>query len=150
MNGRRPMPTNLRILRGETRPSRLNRNEPKPAPRKPTCPKHLSPAAKRVFRAICVELRDMGLLSKADTFLIEVLSNAVVHYRANVEVVDLGGVLTRARDGNLVRNPASTPMRQHADLIVRVTAELGLSPSARSRLTAIPTERDDQIARRYF
>ena len=150
VSGPKPMPTKLRVLRGETRPSRLNRHEPAPRPKRPTAPKDLSPEAKRIWRATCAELEAMGLAQKAYEAVIYVFVVAVEQHRKAAALLSAGGLLIRGeRGGGLVKNPAGTQLVQFGSQIIKCAAELGLTPSALSRIQR-PDAADDEIARRYF
>lgn len=149
-SGRKPMPTSMKVLRGETRPSRLNRDEPRPAPRRPSCPSYMSASAKRAWRVICRELGAMGGLHAADAALVEVLANALAGYRGATTLVNQTGQLVKGRDGNIVRHPLLIVIKQHSDTIIRVSSELGLSPSARTRLVAAVSAEAEAIEETYF
>ena len=58
--GRRPLPTQLKILHGNPGGRPLNRREPKPRSTAPRCPNWLSPEAKRAWRATVKELEGDG------------------------------------------------------------------------------------------
>ena len=50
--GRKPLPTQLKVVRGTLRKDRANRNEPQGAPAIPTCPRHLGEEATREWRRV--------------------------------------------------------------------------------------------------
>jgi phage terminase small subunit len=66
MAGRRPIPTRLKLLRGNPGKRQLNRDEPTPAAEAPSCPSHLGKTARREWRRISRELLKLGLLTKPD------------------------------------------------------------------------------------
>ncbi|MFO7856529.1 MAG: P27 family phage terminase small subunit, partial [Paracoccaceae bacterium] len=59
MRGRKPKPTALAVLEG---PGRRPRRSPPP----PTCPAHLSPAAREGWKRLVEVLDEMGVLTRAD------------------------------------------------------------------------------------
>ena len=62
MRGRKPTPTQVKILRGNPGRRPLNEGEPQPAPLAPSCPPELSPTAKDEWNRIIVELVELGLM----------------------------------------------------------------------------------------
>lgn len=133
--GPNPTPTHLRIVRGD-RKDRININEPKPKKIEPKCPKWLSPEAKKIWKQTTKQLKDMGLLFEADQDIIIAYVNAVVNYQKATELVDKSGVLIKGRRDGVVTNPAVRVQRDAATQIRQFASELGLTPSARTRLQA--------------
>ncbi len=64
--GRKPKPTNLKILHGNPGKRPLNLNEPKPMKVVPTCPPHLMPDAKAEWERMSDKLYSLGLLTEID------------------------------------------------------------------------------------
>lgn len=131
--GPAPTPTHLRIVRGD-RKDRINTNEPKPKKSQPKCPTWLSDDAKVIWRRTAKQLKAMGLLYEADQDILSAYANAVVNYMRSTELVDKSGVLIKGRRDGVVTNPAVRVQRDAAMLIRHLAGELGLTPSARSRL----------------
>jgi P27 family predicted phage terminase small subunit len=77
----------------------------------------------------------MGLLYAADEDVIVAYVHAVVNYRKATKIVEELGLLVEGRRDGLVTNPAVRVQRDAATLIRMLAAELGLTPSARSRLS---------------
>ena len=141
--GPAPTPTHLRVIRG-VRPDRINTNEPKPAKSDPRCPSWLSKDAKAVWRRTAKQLKLMGLLYESDQDILAAYSNAVVNYQRATELVDSEGVLIEGRRDGVVTNPAVRVQRDSATLIRQLAGELGLTPSARTRLKADQDNSDDE------
>lgn len=137
--GPAPTPTHLRVVRGD-RKDRINTKEPKPKKSKPRCPAWLSDEAKVVWKRTAKQLDGMGLLYEADQDILNAYANAVVNYQKATELVDRSGVLIKGRRDGVVTNPAVRVQRDAATLIRMLAGELGLTPSARTRLKA---EQDD-------
>jgi P27 family predicted phage terminase small subunit len=143
--GPRPKPTNLRALHGE-KPYRLNRSEPQPPAKAPTCPAHLSKEAKRVWRRLAPGLRQRGLLTSWDTDTFAVLCEAIVHHRRACELADKA-ILVKGENSALVKNPAMQIVRDTAQTIRAYAQEFGLTPSARVGLsTSMPDDVDKLLS----
>lgn len=64
--GRPPKPTHLKLLEGNPGKRAVNRDEPKPAVKAPSCPRHLIGEARREWKRISRELLALKLLSEVD------------------------------------------------------------------------------------
>ncbi len=122
------------MLRGD-RKDRINTAEPKPRKQRARVPAWLSPDARAVWQRTAKQLDAMGLLYAADEDVIVAYVHAVVNYRKATKIVEELGLLVEGRRDGLVTNPAVRVQRDAATLIRMLAAELGLTPSARSRLS---------------
>jgi len=122
------------MLRGETRPSRLNLHEPMPSPDVPKMPADMDPEAKTVWRRVLREMRYMGVVRAADTDVLRAYCEGVVRYQHAARLLAQSGPLVRGQRGELVKNPLHQVVRDNADEIRQFARELGLSPSARAGL----------------
>ena len=66
MAGRKPLPTNIKLLRGNPGKRPLNEREPEPKAKLPRAPEHLNDEAKREWRRMAHTLYDLGLLTEID------------------------------------------------------------------------------------
>lgn len=134
--GPAPKPTNLKLLHGETRPSRINASEPRPRPALPDAPSWLSDDVRAVWDRVVTELRHMRVVTAADTDALVVYCQAVVHHREACEQVNRDGLMMIGQKGELVKNPAMQFVRDQAVLIKVMASQFGLTPAARVGLTA--------------
>lgn len=135
--GPAPAPTRLKLLRGETRPSRVNYREPRPAPGLPDAPADLTPDARAAWDRVVTELGHTGVLTGADRDVLRLYVEALVRYEQAAALYAGSGPLIRgARAGELVKNPLAPIVRDAATLVLSLARELGLTPSARSGLRA--------------
>lgn len=137
--GPAPTPTNLRLLRGETRPSRVNRNEPKPPVDEIVVPPtYLDADARAVWARLAPSLHARGVLTAWDADLFGTFCTAVVHHRRAVELVNQANVLLKTPSG-VTKHPAMQIIRDQAAIMTTVGGRFGLTPSDRSSL-ALPQE----------
>lgn len=141
--GPRPLPSNVRRLNGETRPSRLNPNEVMPRQATPEPPAWLGDRATEVWNRTVVELAAMKVLAASDVDSLVIYCQAVAHYEEAVRLVNASGMLIRGRLGEVVKNPAMQFVRDQATLVQRMAREFGLTPSARVGLTGETVESSD-------
>ena len=128
--GPTPTPTKVKMLRGETRPSRLNLHEPMPSLDVPKIPPDMDADAKVVWRRVLRDMRHTGVIRAADADVLRCYCEAVSRYAQAARLYAKSGPIVR-RDGNLVKNPLHQVARDNADEIRQFARELGLSPSAR-------------------
>jgi P27 family predicted phage terminase small subunit len=142
------MPTELKVLHGERRPCRLNRNAPK-AKNVPVMPAGMSEPAQAIWKGIIADYSHTGVLTSVDTHALRVFCEAVVRYEHAAAMLEKSGPLVRgARRGDLIKNPLHQIVRDEADLVRAFARELGFTPSARSALTAVPeADEDDALSR---
>lgn len=137
-SGPAPTPTKVKILRGETRPSRVNYREPLPPFEGPRMPADMTPAAKSVWQRV-LRTQAEGVIRAADHDLLRQYAEAVARSAQASRLYAVSGPLTEGFGGALVKNPLHQVIRDNADLIVRLARELGLSPSARTGFRVDPT-----------
>lgn len=134
--GPAPLPTRVKLLHGETRPSRLNLTEPRPPANAPVMPADLDPAARAVWERV---LRDQapGVILAAHVDVLRMYAEAVVRYEEYSAHLSRSGPLLRgARGSELVRNPLVGMVRDAGDQVRVLARELGLTPSSLSGVHA--------------
>lgn len=128
-------PTKLKLLRGETRESRLNREAPKPQGSQPRMPRDLDAAARAVWIRQTKAMRLTGVLTLVDSDTLRAYCEAVARYvQAQKLYRTRGPLVAGARKGELVKNPLHQVVRDNAMLIRLLGRELGFVPSAREGL----------------
>jgi P27 family predicted phage terminase small subunit len=116
-------------------------------PGKPVMPLHLTAEQRSCWRFLA-SAAPAGLYIKADTALLERASCAWALYRAALREVTGTGLLVRTPEGPR-RNPAMLILKQASEELSRCTAELGLSPLARTKLPAESEPDNDPMAQLF-
>lgn len=157
MRGPKPIPTLIKLARGNPGKRKLNRREPKPGPLDPTPPVELlDDAAKAEWTRTIAPAIATGQITAADR------SMAIAH--CDLWAVWRSQLAEAARDPHVKPAgpndyPMASPVRAMAHrtftLLIRVDAELGLTPTSRSRVTvpggvkaADPADDDDRFFKR--
>jgi P27 family predicted phage terminase small subunit len=122
------------MLRGETRPSRLNLREPMPSPDIPKMPADMAAEAKVVWRRVLRDMRHTGVIRAADTDVLRCYCESVARYEYAGRLLAQSGPLVRGQRGELVKNPLHQVVRDNADEIRGFARELGFTPTARAGL----------------
>lgn len=143
MRGRKPIPTELKILAG-SRGRRKAKSDTRPRRGAPNVPTNLSREAKAEWLRIVPELDQLGLLTVVDRAALTHYCEAHAEAVACSAAIRIGRFIEQdvfARESGLktgtrqIINPA-IKQRNEAWRIVRgFLAEFGLTPSSRTRLT---------------
>jgi P27 family predicted phage terminase small subunit len=143
--GPRPIPTHLKLLRGNAGHQKLNMNEPQPAiaPQIPEAPKFLVGYAMDEWYRINAELYHLRLLTLVDLNPLAAYCQAYATWRTAVETLATmadrdsvtHGLMVKAATGSVMQNPLVLTVRQSANDMVRFASEFGLTPAARSRIS---------------
>jgi phage terminase small subunit len=142
------MPAALRLLRGQG-----VRNPPQVPGEAPTMPSGLSDAEITCWQGLMEELQTVpGLVSRADRGVCELVARLEPALRkAAIVVREEGSTLSCFdADGRLKfvqQRPESTFMLKTGALLKTLYAELGLSPSGRSRVALSPSAPDSKLDR---
>ncbi|MBR0879125.1 phage terminase small subunit P27 family [Bradyrhizobium liaoningense] len=141
--GPRPVPTHLKLLRGNPGKEKLNRDEPEPLvpPSCPEPPPFVTGYAAEEWRRIATELYRLHLLTVVDIGPLAAYCVAYGEWRTARETLDriakadpvMHGLLLK-RDRVAVQNPLVYVARKAAQDMVRYASEFGLTPAARSRI----------------
>jgi P27 family predicted phage terminase small subunit len=98
---------------------------------------------RRAFRSIVTELAGMGVRCRPDALVIEQLAGMVVqNHRAAAELERTGAWGPTARGGTSTTGPWRV-YRDSEREIARLSAELGLTPTARNRVVTGPEPASD-------
>jgi P27 family predicted phage terminase small subunit len=143
--GSPPIPTSLKILRGETREGRLNRDAPRPSGGPPVMPAGMSKEAQKVWRRQLKALGDTGILTTADTDSFRVLCEAVVRYVEAAELLADSGPLAEGQKST-IKNPLHQVVRDNAMLVRSFAKDLGFLPAAREGLHVTSDKERDPLA----
>ncbi len=139
MRGRKPVPTAMKLLRGNPGKRPLNQREPKPPVTIPRCPQHLDAEARREWRRVSRELYDMGVLSLVDRPALAIYCQAWSRWvRAEKLMHKSGEVLKAKGSGALYQNPYLAVANKAMEQMARFLAEFGMTPVSRTRVHAYP------------
>lgn len=141
MPGRKPLPTSLKVLRGNPGKRPLNHREPKPGSKAklPKAPSFLNDRAKKEWRNMGKRLFDMGLLTELDETALAMYCWSLSRWiQANGEIEEYGAVLVQG--SKLKQSPWVAIANEAWRQTIRMMAEFGMTPSSRSRVSIeLPT-----------
>lgn len=151
-------PTAIRKLEGNAGKRALPKNEPNFEVSIPSPPEHLDDLALVEWLRITPQLYNTGVITNADMSTLASYCTCYSRWvKAEIELKKLadggaeyGGLIVVAANGTLMNNPligvANTMMLN----AVKFAIELGLTPVARSRVTALQVAEKDNPADKFF
>jgi P27 family predicted phage terminase small subunit len=134
--GRKPKPTNLKLIQGTYRQDRARPFEPKPRITIPPCPKFLQGEAQKQFKETAKKLARIGLMTELDDMALSMLCQGWQEYLEATEQVRKSGILVKSPNGFPVLNPYLTVANQALKKVRSLLAEFGMTPGSRSRINA--------------
>ncbi len=144
MRGRKPKPSGLKLVTGTDRADRRNPGEPRPVPRCPDPPPHLTAEACAEWIRISQQLCALGILSEIDRAALAAYCQAYGRWVQAETALDqmatrdqlTKGLMIRTKGGNAIQNPLVGTANKAMSDMMRYAAEFGMTPSARTRISA--------------
>ena len=133
VQGRRPAPTAVRILRGD-KPGRINRDEPQPVNGLCQMPEWLSEYGQEEWERVERDVIAMNVGKPVDSQALSAWCEAVSRMRQATESIKALGLLYFNEDGVYIKNPAAIIARDASSDMLRWAREFGFTPSSRQQL----------------
>lgn len=147
--GRKPLSNATKEASGAfiKHPERRNADEPKAKLGRPDCPDAvaLDAVAKKRWDWVCDQLESMNLLAVTDEGLIAGYCLDYSMMSSLWEVIKGGNVSDMDDKGRTKLKPEANQFHTYSDRLLKREAELGLTPSSRSRLRAPQSEPEDEF-----
>lgn len=139
MRGRKPKPTYLRVLDGNAGKRAPNAEEPQPVGElsEHAPPSWLSDPQKEGWR-YAMRHAPPGMLKRLDASILTVWVVAESVHRDASEWVAKKGSLIMGKNGVPYQNPYLAIMNKQAAVMMKAAAELGFTPSSRTRVKVEP------------
>lgn len=133
MAGRKPKPTQLKVVQGTFRKDRANAREPKPSGDLTSAPVHFSDTQRELWD-YAIANAPKGLLKMLDLSVLEIWVTACVFHREAAQKVATTGQIIKSPSGYPVMNPYMANMNKQAQIMLKAAAEMGFTPASRSRI----------------
>jgi len=135
--GPKPKPTAYHKLAGNPGKRAYNEAEPDYGRTAPTCPRHLGKEAKAEWKRLAKMLSEAGTLTRADRAVMAGYCEAWgLYVKASADVQKYGAVLISPKSKMPFCSPYVSILSMALKQMNTFAAELGLTPSSRSRVTA--------------
>lgn len=148
--GRKPLPSKLKLLRGNPGKRPINKNEPQPVPSIPEIPPELDEVAAAEWTRVCPELMAIGVLTKLDRSALSAYCQSWSQWLGAIEKLKLHGPVVKAPSGFPIQNPYFSIANSALKQMKAFLTEFGMTPSSRSRINALPMEKDSAADERFF
>jgi P27 family predicted phage terminase small subunit len=140
-SGRPRKPTRLKIIQGTDQPCRMNPREPEPELGIPDYSRGLSDRGKEYWDEIGFQLHQIGVLTKADKYLMMLLVDALIDFEDSSEQLKNESKVTigENKKGNptMIINTYHYLKKDAWNRIVIALREFGLTPSSRTRVISL-------------
>lgn len=137
MAGRKPKPTELKVVQGTFRKDRAKPREAKASGDLKDCPVHFGESQKEVWD-YAIAHAPKGLLKNLDCSVLEIWVVAYVFHREAAKQVAIEGQIITAPSGYPITNPYMSNMNRQAQIMLKASSEMGFTPSSRSRISVDP------------
>jgi len=138
MPGPAPKPSQLKVIEGTFRADRGPARAVMPRVEIPSPPKRLRGEALKEWKRITSELVKYGLVAEMDRASLCIYCDAWADYQEAREEIAKDGYLQTTPTGYKALSGSAVKMRQAASLIEKFGALFGMTPSARTRVSAAP------------
>jgi len=152
LGGRRPKPTALKILTGNPSKRPLNKHEPIAENFNSPCPSYLTKKGIEAWHKLTPILKDMNVLTNADSLALERLCDCYADILAARELIKRDGRTYQTTDANgntlIKNNPAVNQARTSEAQLKSYLVEFGLTPAARTKLHSMngDDEKEDTLS----
>lgn len=151
MPGRKKKPDHLKVLSGTDQPCRMNPDQPAAREGVGMAPEWLSERSAEIFDKLSAVLHGMGIASPDDSEMLALAASRLEEIEICTAVIEDSGRTyeKRGEDGSLqmIRSRPEVGQRneamRHAQSLL---AEFGLSPAARSKVSAGKKENENPFA----
>ena len=137
--GRKPIPTKLKLLKGNPGKQKLNKREPQPKLGIPAKPKWLLPAAAKEWDLVVPTLEQLGLLAVVDGPCLAGYCQSYARYIEAQQFLDKYGSSYDVLDklgalSHVGQYPQVTIAKNEAHAMRMFASEFGFTPASRSRI----------------
>lgn len=143
--GRKPKPTEIKMLEGNPGKRPLNLNQPQPVKKAPDCPEWLDAEAKNEWNRLSSQLEGLGLLTEADMGAFAGYCQAYARWKEAEEFITQHGPIVKTPSGYWQQVPQVSIAQTYLKIMCRFCEQFGLSPSSRSRLLIDNAETEDAM-----
>lgn len=134
MRGRRPKPTLLKEIEGNPGKRAINKCEPRPEGDLYAAPIWMSDTQREGW-AFAITHAPYGLLKQLDRSILAIWVVAEDLHREAAEKITQYGLLTKSPNAGLpLQSPYLAILNKQAQIMLKAGAELGFSPSSRTRV----------------
>jgi len=132
--GRKPKPTELKLLEGNPGKRPVNEKEPRPKKQAPRCPSWLEPEAKKEWKRMSKTLEALGVLTQVDGAAFAGYCQAYARWKEAEEFLSKHGTIFKTPSGYIQQVPQVSIAQTYLKVMKDFCSEFGLTPAARTRI----------------
>ena len=132
MRGRKPVPTALKLVRGNPGRRPIPTNEFRPEPSTPSCPPHLGGEGKREWRRLAKLLG--GVITQVDRSTLAMICTCWERYLLAEGRLTEGEFIVQGALSRPMPSPWLAISNRAIELHTRLCVEFGLTPASRTRI----------------
>ena len=102
----------------------------------PTCPACLGDEARKEWKRLARELAELGLLTRIDRGMLAAYCQAHALWVEAVSSIERYGTMVKSPNGYPMQSPYVAVANKQVEIMGRIAAEFGMTPSSRSRIRA--------------
>lgn len=142
MPGPKPLPTNVKVLRGTLKKYRTTPNEAQPGgvARKPD---DLSPEVSAAWDEMSAHLEGAGLLTSVDAQAFRTLCECWARYLHAQQQVRAYGAIIKSPSGAPMFSPFWMQLKSEEKSLGKLFAEFGMTPASRTRVSSSKPKEND-------
>ena len=135
------------MLAGNPGHQKLNKNEPKIENKIPDAPDYLGPVGKAQWDIVTQQLFDAGMMTSMDGHIVAQYCDAFELFSDAVKNLKKHGPIVKApKTGTPMQSPYLSVVNKAKDQMHKYLVELGMTPSARSRIIVNDKAQENEFA----
>jgi P27 family predicted phage terminase small subunit len=145
MKGRKPIPTHMKLIKGTSRPCRVNSDEPSYAADEIAPPEWLDGLALEHWEKLCREMRSAGVMTNIDIDALAAYCVTYARWREANERLKKSLVIESAA-GQEIPSPYIAIANKAFEHMTKMLVEFGMTPSSRARVKATPLKAKNKFS----
>lgn len=148
--GRKPLPTEIKMLKGTAQKCRINPNEMKvdKVSDLPEAPEQLTEVGRDMWYKVCNQLKNNNLLSSVDYEMILAYCHQMSVYLECIEKVKTQGMVVKVKTSDYpINNPFIGIGNKALKAALEIGSSFGITPSARTKIQANKTQEQNPLRR---
>lgn len=138
---RKPIPTNLKLLRGNPGKRPITKDEPRIAVEIPRPPLHMTKDEKKIFRKIAKQLAAARVITQLDSNALMLYCTAYVRWVQANKMIEQDGYLIDSPNGYAMPSPWLSISNKSFEQMRQIMTEFGMTPSSRTKVTVLPEQK---------
>lgn len=141
--GRKPVPTALKLIRGNPGRRPLPEHEPQVECEIPDCPEHLTESAKKHWYTVAELLLSSKVITKLDADALSLLCDAYARWVEATTKVQEHGLVVKSPSGFAVQSPFLGIANKAHDQLRSLLSEFGMTPSSRTKIQTTDAKKNE-------